>query len=110
TEKAFYGDVNFPAWENCQGGVSVNRIGEVTVSITAKRKFSSQITQFFKEIRQYLANDSIYRGKSVIVTKNPANDGIELQLTELKKNPKIFLNEKEQTVVDNFIMAQLDDT
>lgn len=110
TEKAFYGQVNFPAWENCQGGVSVNKTGEVTISITAKRKFSRQITQFFKEIRQYLSNNSIYRGKACIVTKNPISEGVDLQLTELKKNPKIFLNEKEQNVIDNFIMAQLDDT
>lgn len=110
TEKAFHGQVNFPVWENCQGGVSVNKTGEVTISVTAKRKFSQQITQFFREIRQYLANNSIYRGKACIVTKNPMNEGVDLQLTELKKNPKIFLNEKEQTVVDNFIMAQLDDT
>lgn len=110
TEKAFYGQVNFPAWENCQGGVNVSKKGEVSIEITAKRKFSAQITQFFKEIRQYLANNSIYKGKSVVVTKNPVNDGINLELNELKRNPRIFLNEKEHTVVDNFIMSQLEDT
>lgn len=110
TEKGFYGKVNFPAWENCEGSVGVNNKGEVSINIKAKRKFSAQITQFFKEIRQYLLNDSIYRGKPSIVTKNPMNEGIDLQLTELKPNPRIFLNEAEQTVVDNFILSQLDDT
>jgi AAA+ superfamily predicted ATPase len=112
TEKAFIGSVNYPAWEDAKGSVGINDNGEVSIKVRAKRKFSPDITLFFKEIRQFLLNRSIYRGKPVIVTKD-IRDGkemINLEITEIRKNPQIFLNEKERTVVENFILSQLEDT
>jgi len=108
-EMAFYGKVKFPAWEDCPGEVGVNKAGFVWIGVMAKKKYSSAINTFFKEVQQYLKNNSIYRGKPVVVTVENRFGGtnINLEITELKKNPKIILNIGERSVVDNLIIDQL---
>jgi len=114
-EKAFYGTVAFPAYEDAKGEVFVNSQGEVILSINAKRKFGEEITMFFKEIHQYLLNNSIYRGKPVVVsektvqTRNGAVKVIDLGMHELKVNKNIVLNEDERVTVENFIIDSLSD-
>lgn len=109
SEKGYMGKVAFPSYDNAQGQVGVNDSGEVFVVVTAKRKFSAKITEFFGEVRAYLQANSIYRGKSVVVTLTSAmgKPTLDLQVTELKANDKIFLNYEEEMMVQNFIIDQL---
>lgn len=111
TEKAFYGKVAFPAYEDAQGSVGIGPDGVVSIRINAKRKFGEQISMFFKEVRQYLHNNSIYRGKPVVVSQKIQDHIviIDLEITELKPDDKIILNEKERLAIDNFIINALED-
>lgn len=104
-EQGFMGKVKFPTYENCDGSIGVTKAGETYVTLKAKRKFSPQINTFFQELNVYLQNNSIYRGKPVVVTWK--NERIDLEITELKVNDKIVLNEKERMVVDHFVLDQL---
>lgn len=109
TESAFYGPVKFAVWEDAKGTIGVNRGGTVAISIAAKKKFSVAINTFFKEVQQYLKNNSIYRNKPIIVKWDAANERLDLEITEIKSNPNIILNDRERLVVDNFIIGQFDD-
>src|SRR5690606_22276903 len=81
--------------------------GHATCSIKAKKKFSLQINTFFKEVEQYIQNNSIYRNKPVVVTYDEYNDRLDLNITEIHGNDKIILNEDEYLVIDNFVVGQL---
>ena len=105
-ENAFYGRVSFPAWEDAKGMIQPDDYGTVHITIEAKRKFGPVIQTFFKELEQQLANDSIYRNKPVLVTWHR---WMELEITELKPNDKIVLNDRERTVIDNLVLDQFDD-
>lgn len=109
SEKAYYGNVEFPAWDGAKGNVDIDRSGTVIVTVKAKKKFSLQITQFFNNVRNYLNTQSIYRGKAVVVNKKGLKNGnvIDLQITELKPNNKIFLNSDEELTVENFVIGDI---
>lgn len=109
SEKAFYGKVAFPSWEDAKGEVDVNSRGEVYIVVSAKRKFSNQITEFFNAVRNYLNTQSIYRGKAVVVAQKQMRNGpvIDLAITEIRPNSRIFLNDEEEVTVENFVIGDL---
>lgn len=106
TEKAFFGEVTIPAYEDAKGAVDVNKQGQVTVFIHAKRKFSAKISEFFADIRKYLDEKSIYRGKAVTVTVGPKG-GLNLEIMEMIPNNRIVLNDDTEMVINNFVLDQL---
>lgn len=109
SEKAFYGKVSFPSMDGAQGEVGIQQNGVVYVKINAKKKYSTQITEFFNEIRNYLQHQSIYRGKAVVVSMKGVQDNhiIDLEITEIKPNPRIFLNAKEEVTVEQFVIGDI---
>lgn len=115
TEMAFAGPVSFPAWEGAKGEFGVEGSGRAYIALKAKKKFSILINRFFNDIRNFLHTQSIYRNKAVIVSSNsvPTKAGMvkvmALEITEIKPNVSIFLNEDQKTVIDNFIIDQLND-
>lgn len=104
-ERAFYGSFAITAWEGASASVDVNRRGEASISINAKRKFSEPITNYFNLIRQQLETESIYRGKNIVVTRKGEN--LEFEIIENKGSDKIVLNRGERLVVDTFIIDSL---
>lgn len=108
SEKAFYGKMAFPAWDNAQGEVGISIRGAY-IKVNAKRKFSVTITEFFNNVRNYLATNSIYRGKSVVVGRSNqmGQEVLDLQIIEIIPNEKIFLNQKEEVTVNNFVLGDL---
>lgn len=107
-EKAFYGRFAITAWEDAVADLKV-RNGEVSLQIEGKRKYASEVSRYFEEIRKHLETASIYRGKSLVVTKNEGNDSIEYEIIENKGSNKIFLNANEERVLDQFVIAGLPD-
>ncbi len=107
-ESAFYGPCKFPVFEDAEGQIGVSG-GHATCSIKAKKKFSLQINTFFKEVEQYIQNNSIYRNKPVVVTYDEYNDRLDLNITEIHGNDRIILNEDEYLVIDNFVVGQLNE-
>lgn len=104
-ERAFYGSFAITAWEGASASVDVNRRGEASISINAKRKFSEPITNYFNLIRKQLETESIYRGKNIVVTRK--GDNLEFEIIENKGSDKIVLNRGERLVVDTFIIDSL---
>lgn len=109
TEKCFYGKFQVAAWDDAEVNVSVSRSGEVNINVVAKKKFSKIISGYFQDIRTFIANNSIFRGKTVVVTAKSGafNTGIHFQITENKSSDPIILNEAEQIQLDNFIIGDL---
>lgn len=105
TTKAFYGNFKVGAWENCGCGIGIRR-GVVSIVINCKKKFSEEVTQYFNLIRKRLSEASIYRGKTVVVTKDPAGE-LAFDIIENKSADHIVLNEDEDLVVQNFILNSL---
>jgi AAA+ superfamily predicted ATPase len=104
-ERAFYGDFQITCWEKAVARIGIADDGTVHISIQAKRKFSDPITNYFNLIREQLETASIYRGKSIVVTKNGNN--LAFEIIENKGSEKIVLNKREQLVVDTFIIDSL---
>jgi AAA+ superfamily predicted ATPase len=109
TEKCFYGKFRVGAWENAEVDVSVTRSGAVKVNVVAKKKFSKTISEYFQDIRTFIANNSIFRGKTVVVTSKTKvfDTGIHFKIIENKASDPIILNRKEQVHLDKFILPTL---
>ena len=105
TTKAFYGTFKVSAWENGQCSIGI-RGGTVMMSLNCKKKFSEEVSSYYAAIRARLASDSIYRGKSIAVTRD-GNGQLQFEIIENKSTDRIVLNDDEQLVVDNFILPSL---
>ena len=104
----FHGKFKANALEGaiCHIGVSG---GEVVVSFTVKKKYKNIITDWYNMVDERLRTNSIYRGKSVAVTSNGdafGND-INFEIIETKSNPKIVLNPKEKSVIEQYCALDL---
>lgn len=104
-ERAFYGNFTVTAWESANASIGIDEVGAVHIKISAKRKFSEPITSYFNLIRQQLEEASIYRGKSIVVTKKGSN--LAFEIIENKGSEKIVLNRGERLVIDTFIIDSL---
>lgn len=115
SETAFAGPLTFAAWDKAPGAIGVRADGKAWIKLKAKKKWSILINEFFNAVRNYLATQSIYRGKAVIVeSEGGAVAGVsagemKLEITEIKHNPAIFLEKDKQLVIENFIIDQLND-
>lgn len=106
-EKAFFNGFNVGPWEDANATVGV-MYSEVSIVINAKRKYNHEVTEYFNAIRAELENNSIYRGRSIVVQKD-RNNNLEFEIIENKANDIIILNHGTQLVIDNFVLGALPD-
>ena len=107
TVKAYHGIFEITTWSNARCEVGVDRRGTVSIVISAKRKYAKEVTQYFNEIRQHLENNSIYRGRTIVVTGT--KERLDFEIIENKGSAKIVLNDDERLVIDNFVINALDE-
>lgn len=107
-EKAFIGSFGVTTWENAMVEVGIQRDGTAYLSLTAKRKFSDEVTQYFNLLREHLTQHSIYKGRSVVVTAS-GYGGLDFEIIEIKPSNKIILNKDEASVVNTFIIGALNE-
>jgi hypothetical protein len=101
TEDAFYGRFTISTFENAEGSISINSKGEVTVNITAKKKYSGRLNSLFNNIDTRLRTDSIYMGQSVIVKKSSDfEDALSFEIIKNRPSDKIILNDKPRNIVN----------
>ncbi len=104
----FYGQFKVTALDGglCNIGISG---GQVIISFNLKKKFKNRITEWYDIIDKHLRTDSIYRGKSVVVTEEGDKFGndISFEIIETKSNPKIVLNPKEKSVIEQYCALDL---
>lgn len=105
TETCFYGSITATIWEDAELEVSGNYI-----SAQVKKRFASEVREFFDLVQKNLDTRSIYRGKAITVTKqqDPWGDvSLHFDIFEMKVSNKIILNEDIESVVQNFIIDDL---
>lgn len=105
TETCFYGVFTASVWENAEVTVDAD-----VIYAKVKKRYSQDVKVFFDLIQDFLDKKSIYRGKSITVTKqqNPwGKISLNFEVFELKVSEKIILNEDIETVVRNFIIDDL---
>lgn len=105
TENCFYGTFAASVWENAEVDV-----GAHWLSAEVKKRYADDVRQFFDLVQEILDKESIYRGKSITVTKQTDPWGeisLDFEVFELKTSNKIVLNEDIETVVKNFILDDL---
>lgn len=99
----FMGNFKVKALENAECSIGVNG-GEAGVSFSIKKKYKKDVEAWFDLIDVQLRTKSIYRGKSVVVTSNGGQfgDAANFEITETKANPRIVLNPKERSIVEQY--------
>lgn len=106
TDKAYIGKFKISTWDGASADLGVSQAGVAYLNINGKRKHAKEITEYFNLIREYLKQNSIYKGKSVVVTASDRG-GVDFELIENKGSDKIVLNEDERHVIDTFIIDSL---
>lgn len=108
TEKCFYGKFSIAAWSRAEASVDIVGNGEVYIAIKSKKKYSEDVSKYFAAIRQYLEANSIYRGKTVVVTDQGKNFvSFNFEIIENKPADLIILNENENLVLEEFIIGDI---
>jgi hypothetical protein len=105
TENAFFGDFVIHQFDEADAEIAVKGASYVIFKITCKKKFESYVTALFAKVTKELQENSIYKGKGIVVTKE--NNMPHFQLQEIKSNKAIFLNEKEELLVQDYIIDEL---
>lgn len=104
TEKGFLGEFLITAWEDATVTVSFNG-PNIRLWVEAKKKYDKKVTEFFSALKEHLLTDSIFKGKTVVVTKS--RQGVDFQIIENKPSDKIVLNTDTQLVVDQLVIPSL---
>lgn len=109
-EKAFYGRFGISAFENAACTIQVKR-AVVSMSTECKKKYSQEVTEYYNRIREYLRNNSIYRGKCIVVTANPQFENTpQFEIIENKPSKHIVLNHDENVLMNQFVYPGLNDS
>lgn len=102
TEPAFLGRVAVSAWEDAFIDTAFKQDGSAFIKVTGKKKYSERVRKLFATIEEELLQNSIYRGKSMVIDSDNS-----FQLVENKGSKDIILNEDEERVIKNLIIAPL---
>lgn len=99
-ENCFVGDFCVTAWDNAKGSVGMGP-GGTYVKFALKKKHKERAHKFFADVEQQLKTASIYKGKSIILDENG------FAFVENKGSKDIILNDAEELVIKNLIIAPL---
>lgn len=103
-EDCFVGAFRIAAWDAalCEIGATGRNHPQAYIKITGKRRFGDRIDEFFAAVEQELKDNSIYKGKCLLWSRDAGFSFIENKGTD-----DIVLNGNEQMVLDNFIIKPL---
>jgi len=102
---AFLGKMKCASWDNAMADIGIVSKGGkelyAYIVFDVKKKHKNRVKKFFDLIQSTLKTQSIYKGKSVMVTKS----GFEFVENKGEKN--IILNEDEERIVNNLVIRPL---
>lgn len=104
-EACFYGEFTASVWEDATIDVGGDRI-----TATVKKRYAADVREFFDLIQDILDKESIYRGKSITVTKKEdpwGNVSLDFDIFEMKTSDRIILNTDVEGIVQNFVIDDL---
>lgn len=107
TETCFYGAFTVSAWENAEMNV-----GPGHISCEVKKRYAQEVKAFYDLVQSILDKASIYRGKSITVTRKEdpwRNITLDFEVFELKVSDKIVLNDDIERIIQNFVIDDLGD-
>lgn len=107
TEACFYGLMQITAWENATLNVEAGGC-----SCEVKKRYKERVVAFYDLIEDHLKTQSIYKGKSVSVSRYKDKIGqwrLKYDIFEAKVSDKIVLNEETELILQNFIEAELEE-
>lgn len=99
-ENCFIGQFVVAAWDNAKGNVGMSQ-GIATIVFNVKKKHKERAQKFFSDCEQHLLTSSIYKGKSIVV------DGDGFSFIENRGSNNIILNDAEERVIQNLVIAPL---
>lgn len=108
TERAYLNQFILAPWDKATATVGVS-MGSATITITAKRKFADEVTQYFNLIRKRLETSSIYKGRSLVVTRDDNFGAVQFEIIDNRPSDKIVLNRNTALVLDNFVYGAMED-
>lgn len=108
TVKCFYGTFNIAAWEGAEANVSVGKKG-CSMSIKIKKKYSEAASAYFDNIEQHLQSNSIFKGKTVVVTgdRNAMGLNYDYAIIENKGGDHIIHNHDTKLALEDYIIGEL---
>lgn len=106
TKDAFLGKLKCASWDNAFADVGISRspAGRELFSyirFDVKKKHKERVKKFFIQVRETLSKNSIYKGKSIMVTK------AGFDFVENKGEKNIILNEDEERIIQNLVINPL---
>ena len=105
TKDAFLGKFQASSWDD-----AIGQVGMVTqhgrelfayITFDVKKKHKERVKKMFEFCRQMLLENSIYKGKSVVVTS------AGFQYVENNVNQNIILNSDEERIINNLVIKPL---
>lgn len=103
---AFLGKMKCASWDNAMADIGIvrDRSGKEQfgyIVFDVKKKHKNRVKKFFDLVQDILRTQSIYKGKSVMVTKNG------FDFVENKGEKNIILNADEERIVNNLVIKPL---
>lgn len=108
TSKAFSGRVIASTWDNAKLDTFAQGRFIAGLVVSAKKMYENQITAFFDVVDTILREESIFKGKYVVVSH--AGGQITLSIDHANTSPNIVLNEDADMVVNTLIGSDLKGT
>ena len=105
TRDAFLGKMKCASWDDAMADIGIaKKNGRELFAyfvINVKKKHKERVKKFFTLIQDTLLSQSIYKGKSVMVTQ------AGFEFVENKGEKRIILNPKESGIIKNLVIAPL---
>lgn len=104
TETCFYGRFVATVWDEAEINVNPNHI-----AVTVKKRYAAEVREFFDLVQDILDKESIFRGRSIVVTKGEEFGQVVLNfdIFEMKQSDKIVLNKDIEGILQNFVIDDL---
>lgn len=115
-EQAYIGRIGVAPWgESAYLDTSISAPFAAGITAFAKKKHETSVQAFFDVVARILKEDSIYRNKAVLVsysdpekaTPDGEPGGVRMEVTRVKPNPNIVLNEAATRVFEVLINADI---
>lgn len=103
TTTCFYGKATIPYWEDADFTVDPRHKALV---FEGKKKYATQVKNFFNSIEERMHENSIYSGKAVVVEADPWGNPA-FNIFELKVNNHIYLNKDTNVILNKLIIPSL---
>ena len=107
-ENCFYGTILASSWEDARISTSIDPYsGVASIRIQTKQLYKEQANDFLEKVENTLRTQSIYKGKSIVVTSATEYGRFDFNIVELKTNNNMVYNPKETRSIQRDVIFPL---